>query len=65
MLSPWLCMMENCETDSRRDLRGLLKGSEGTESLTFNVPFISVGGLLETHIVLEVWSLDPRFELDH
>ena len=50
---------------SKRDLRGLLKGSEGTESLTFNVPFISVGGLLETHIVLEVWSLDPRFELVH
>ena len=46
---------------SKRDLRGLLKGSEGTESLTFNIPFISMGGLLETHIALEVWSLDPRF----
>ena len=45
---------------SKRDLRGLLKGSEVTESLTFNVPLISVGGLLETHIALEVWSLDPR-----
>ena len=46
---------------SKRDLRGLLKGSEGSESLTFNIPFISMGGLLETHIALEVWSLDPHF----